>query len=59
MLFQDTEISRLFVMLQKLTLTYFSENISIKRGKNGGGKIVIDFSSDEEIESFIQRLNNK
>ena len=38
---------------------YFSENISIKRGKNGGGKIVIDFSSDEEIESFIQRLNNK
>ena len=38
---------------------YFSDNISIKRGKNGGGKIVIDFSSDEDIESFIQRLNNK
>ena len=39
--------------------SFFSQNISIKRGKNGGGKIVIDFSSDEEIESFIQRLNNK
>ena len=38
---------------------YFSDNISIKRSKNGGGKIVIDFSSDEDIESFIQRLNNK
>ena len=38
---------------------YFSDNISIKRGKNGGGKIVIGFSSDEEIESFIQRLTNR
>ena len=38
---------------------YFSDNISIKRGKNGGGKIVIGFSSDEDIESFIQRLSNK
>ena len=38
---------------------YFSENISIKRGKNGGGKIVIGFSSDEDIESFIKRLSNK
>lgn len=38
---------------------YFSQNISIKRGKNGGGKIVIDFSGDAEIESFIERLRNK
>ncbi len=38
---------------------YFSQNISIKRGKNGGGKIVIDFSGDEEIESFIERLRNR
>lgn len=35
---------------------YFSDRISIKRGKNGGGKIVIDFSSDEDIESFIERF---
>ena len=32
---------------------------NIKRGKSGGGKIVIDFSSDEEIEQFIERLRNK
>lgn len=38
---------------------YFSQNISIKRGKNGGGKIVIDFSGDEEIDSFIERLRNR
>lgn len=38
---------------------YFSENISIKRGKNGGGKIVIDFASDADIESFIERLRNR
>lgn len=38
---------------------YFSDRISIKRGKNGGGKIVIDFSSDKDIESFIERLRNK
>ena len=38
---------------------FFSENISIKRGKNGGGKIVIDFANDEEIEQFIERLQNR
>ncbi len=38
---------------------YFSDNISIKRGKSGGGKIVIDFVNDEEIEQFIERLRNK
>lgn len=38
---------------------FFSENISIKRGKNGGGKIVIDFANDQEIEQFIERLQNR
>ena len=38
---------------------YFSDNISIKRGKSGGGKIVIDFANDEEVEQFIERLRNK
>ncbi len=47
--------SRLVEKLERL----FSENISIKRGKSGGGKIVIDFSSDEEIDTFIERLHNR
>ena len=38
---------------------YFSQNISIKRGKSGGGKIVIEFSGDEEIDMFIERFRNK
>lgn len=38
---------------------YFSQNISIKRGKNGGGKIVIDFAGDEEIELFIERFGGR
>ncbi len=35
----------------------FSQNISIKRGKKGGGRIVIEFGDDTEIESFIGRLS--
>ena len=38
---------------------YFSENISIKRSKNGGGKIVIDFHSDADIDTFIERLRHR
>ncbi len=34
----------------------FSERISIKRGKRGGGRITIEFGDDEEIENFVRRL---
>lgn len=47
--------SRLVERMERL----FSQNISIKRGKQGGGKIVIDFKSDEEIDSFISRMDNR
>ncbi len=36
---------------------YFSQNISIKKSKNGGGKIVIEFNDDQEIDTFISRFN--
>uniref|UniRef100_UPI004057685B ParB/RepB/Spo0J family partition protein n=1 Tax=Alistipes sp. TaxID=1872444 RepID=UPI004057685B len=45
--------SRLVEHLEKI----FSQDISIKRSKNGGGKIIIDFSSDKDIEKFISRLS--
>ncbi len=35
---------------------YFSENIAIKRAKSGGGKITIEFKDDQEIDTFISRL---
>ncbi len=36
---------------------FFSEDISIRRGKNGGGKIVIGFESDADVERFIERFS--
>ena len=38
---------------------YFSQNISIKRGRNGGGRIVIEFSDDREIDAIIERLRQR
>ncbi|MBE5033432.1 ParB/RepB/Spo0J family partition protein [Gallalistipes aquisgranensis] len=34
----------------------FTEDISIRRNNNGGGKITIGFTSDEEIERFLHRF---
>ena len=36
---------------------FFSQDIAIKRGKNGGGKIIIDFTSDADIEKFVKRFS--
>lgn len=35
----------------------FCQDISIKKNNKGGGKIVIGFESDEDIEKFINNLN--
>jgi ParB family chromosome partitioning protein len=45
--------SRLVEQLEK----FFSQDIAIKRGKNGGGKIIIDFTSDADIEKFVKRFS--
>ena len=47
--------SRLVEYLEK----FFSQDIAIKRGKNGGGKIIIDFSSDSDIEKFIKKFSKQ
>ena len=44
--------SRLVEQLERL----FTEDISIKRGKNGGGKIVIGFSDDSDIERILKSI---
>lgn len=36
---------------------FFTQDIAIKRGKNGGGKIIIDFASDKDIEKFVQKFS--
>ena len=45
--------SRLVEQFEKL----FSQNISIKRSKTGGGRITIDFASDADIEQFVNRFD--
>ena len=47
--------SRLVEYLEK----FFSQDIAIKRGKSGGGKIIIDFSSDADIEKFIKKFSKQ
>lgn len=39
--------------------TVFSQDISIKRSKNGGGKIVIEFADDRDIDTFIERFAHR
>ena len=44
--------SRLVEQLERL----FTQNISIKRGRNGGGKIVIGFDDDADIERILDKF---
>ena len=45
--------SRLVEHLERL----FTQEISIQKNNTGGGKIVIGFGSDDDIETFIGKLN--
>ncbi len=53
----DDEYPESYLRLIEQMERVFSENISIKRSKKGGGRIVIDFADDSEIEKFIDRFN--
>ncbi|MCH5334401.1 MAG: ParB/RepB/Spo0J family partition protein [Alistipes sp.] len=47
---------RLVELLERL----FSQNIGIKRSRNGeGGRITIDFSSDSELEEILARFESR
>lgn len=52
----DEEYPESYMRLVEQMERIFSENISINRSKKGGGRIVIDFSDDNEIERFIDRF---
>ncbi len=54
---EEEEYPESYLRLVEQLERYFSENISIKRTKNGGGRIVIDFADDADIERFIERFN--
>lgn len=53
---EDEEYPESYLKLVEQLEKYFSQEIGIKRSKNGGGKIVINFSDDKDIEGFIERF---
>ncbi len=53
---EDEEYPESYSRLVEQLERFFSQEIAIKRSKNGGGKIVIGFTDDKDIERFIERF---
>ena len=56
---EDEEYPESYARLVELLEKFFSQEISIKRSKNGGGRIVIGFDDDKDIEQFIERFSGR
>lgn len=54
----DEEFPESYGKLVEVLEKYFTQDISIKKGKKGGGKIVIEFADDNDIEQFIGRFEH-
>lgn len=54
---EEEEYPESYGRLVEVMERYFSENISIKTSKNGKGKIIIEFSGEQDLERFIAKLN--
>lgn len=52
----DEELPDSYTRLTEELVRTLSDDIKIRKGKGGGGKIVIGFSSDKDIERFIKKL---
>jgi ParB family chromosome partitioning protein len=52
----DDELPDVYTRFVEQFSKVFSDDIVIKKGRNGGGKIVIGFSSDDEIGDFLKKL---
>ena len=55
----DEEYPESYTRLVEYLEQFFSQNISIKRTKSGGGKITIGFDNDGDIDRFIERFSGK
>ncbi|MDR0510740.1 MAG: ParB/RepB/Spo0J family partition protein [Rikenellaceae bacterium] len=53
---RDEEFPESYTRLVEQLERLFSQEISIKKGAKGGGKIVIGFTDDRDIEKFIARF---
>lgn len=56
---EDEEYPESYVRLVEQLEKFFSQEINIKRSKNGGGRIVIDFDNDQDIEQFIEKFEKR
>ena len=56
---EDEEYPESYARLVEQLEKFFSQEISIKRSKNGGGRIVIGFDDDKDIEQFIERFSGR
>lgn len=56
---EDEEYPETYARLVEQLEGVFSQEIAIKRSKNGGGKIVIGFDNDRDIERFIERFSGR
>lgn len=55
----DDELPDNYTRLVEQCSRIFGDDIKIKKGRNGGGKITIGFSSDEDIAYFLAKLEEK
>ncbi|MFI3262133.1 MAG: ParB/RepB/Spo0J family partition protein [Rikenellaceae bacterium] len=52
----DYELPESYIKLVEHLEKYFSQDISIKKGKNGEGKIVINFKDDSDINNILSKF---
>jgi ParB family chromosome partitioning protein len=53
---EEEEYPESYMRLVEQLERFFSQEISIKRAKNGGGRITIEFTDDRDIEKFIEKF---
>lgn len=53
---EEVEFPDSYTRLVEQLERFFTQDISIKKGKKGGGKIVIDFANDEDISQFLSKF---
>lgn len=54
---EDEEYPEEYTRLVEQLERFFNPNIGIRRNAKGGGKITIDFQSDDEIRTFLEKLD--
>jgi len=54
--FADEEFPESYTRLVEQLERFFSQDIAIKRNTKGGGRIVIDFGSDADIDGFLRKF---